>query len=221
MKPGLELRQALALVIRLVRNPILSARTNWRLIMRGLVYLAENPDVAWALDLIAPNASPPEVFPLILIVDNGRVIYSLLLAQGLIGNLPDESLNQSANIEYLRKESETLFDRPLQAILVDAAIIDRIQSRVAIEKDLDSFFVAGREIVGAVADGSIKFSPLMVEVEMLASLDGEELLAKFGPRYGLHRRDSVRTGKVLKGIKLALLVPWSRWRMRKAMLAQD
>jgi len=218
MRPGLDMKQVLALVVRLVRHPLLSARANSRLIQRGLCYLAENPDVAWARDILTPGISAPDAAPLLLIADKGRVIFSLVLAKGLIGNLPKAVSRQIADIDSLRKAYETYLGLPLQAVLVDAAIIEKIQSRVTIEKDLDPFLVAGREILAAIAESWIQFSPVREEVEMLGSFDGEELLSKFGPRYGLTRRNPVRWGGVLRGLGLALISPLSRWRMKKMLL---
>ena len=48
-----------------------------------------------------------------------------------------------------------------------------------------TLFSYRREILSALSSRQITFSPLLPEAEMLASLDGEELLAKFGPRYGM------------------------------------
>jgi len=216
MRPGFQLRQVTALLGLLFRRPVLSARANLRLINRGLFYLAQSPDLAWWQYLLDIEESGPGIDTLILIEDKGRPVFSLVLAKGFSGNLSGAAISSFSGLESFREKAEADLDRPLQAIVVDAAIIERINSRLVREKSLDPFFVAGQEVLASLSEGMIKFSPIMPEAEMLASLDGEELLRKFGPRYGLSVNNPVRVGGVLRGLGLAFISPITRLRMKKA-----
>jgi hypothetical protein len=218
MSPGFNLRQAAALIALLIRKPILSTRAHLALINRGLCYLAQNPDLAWWQYFLDLEGSGPSMDTLVLIADKGLPVFSLVLAQGLIGNLPGETLRSFRDLDSFREKIEADLDRPLQAVLIDAAIIERINSRLVREKSTDPFFVAGREILASLSEGMIRFSPIMPEAEMLASLDGEELLCKFGPRYGLSMENPARFVGVIRGLRLVLLSPVTRWRMKKNFL---
>jgi len=219
MRPGFKLMQVSALLGLLFRRPILYARANLTLINRGLFYLAQSPDLAWWQYLLDLEDSGPGTDALVLIADQGRPVFSLVLAKGLIGNLSEDALRSFSNLDSFREKAEADLDRPLQAIMVDAAIIERINSRLVREKSRDPFFVAGREILASLSEGMIKFSPIMPEAEMLASLDGEELLCKFGPRYGLSMKNPVRFAGVIRGLGLALLSPFTRWMRKKYFTA--
>ena len=216
MRPGFQMRQVVALLGLLFRRPILYARANLRLINRGLFYLAQSPDLAWWQYLLDLEESGPGMDAMVLIADKGRPVFSLVLAKGFLGNLSQDSLSAFNDLDSFREKTEDDLDRPLQAIMVDAAIIKRINSKLVREKSLDPFLVAGQEILAALSEGMIKFSPVMPEAEMLSSLDGEELLCKFGPRYGLSMQNPVRFSGVIRGLGLALVSPLTRWRMRKA-----
>ena len=109
--------------------------------------------------------------------------------------------------------------QPLQAILVDGAIFNRLHFALVREKGLDAFFVVGREVLAALKEGGIEFSPVMPEAEMLGSLDGEELLGKFGPRYGLGLENPVRLAGAARGLGLALMSPLTGRRMKKNLIA--
>jgi hypothetical protein len=218
MSPGLNLRQAAVLMGLLFRRPILYTRAHLALINRGLCYLAQNPDLAWWRFLLNLEEASQGTDTLVLIVDKGRPIFSLVLAQGLTGNLPGETLRTFHDLDSFRVKVEADLNRPLQAVLIDAAIIERINWRLVREKSPDPFFVAGREILASLSEGMVKFSPIMPEAEMLASLDGEELLCKFGPRYGLNMENPVRFAGVIRGLILVLLSPITRWRMKKNFL---
>jgi len=215
MKPGLEFRQVLRLLGLLARRPVVLARANLRLINRGLYYLAQNPDLVWSRYLLDSAGSAQGMDALILVADQGRPVFSLLLAKGLTGNLPGHALRSFRGLDSFREKNEAELQRPLQAVLVDAAVIDRLNSKLVEEKGLDAFFIAGREILEALARGMIQFSPIVHEAEIAASLDGEELLCKFGPRYGLSRENPVRVAGVIRGLGLALTAPLTRRRMKK------
>jgi len=245
MNPGLEWKQALALLGLLARRPVLWTRANLRLINRGLCYLAQNPDLAWGRYLLASSESAPGLDTLVLISDQGRPVFSLLLAKNLTGNLSTQALRTFADLDSFRDKTEAFLQRPLQAVLIEAATFERLNLKLVEEKGLDAFFIVGREILAALSERQIKFSPLMPEAEMLASLDGEELLCKFGPRFGLcinvraassfakatadksaaiplKMRAPSASAKAmtdksgaLRGLGLALLSPLTRWRMKR------
>jgi hypothetical protein len=218
MRPGFNLRQAAALIALLIRKPILYTRAHLALVNRGLCYLAQNPDLAWWRFLLNLEEASQGTDTLILVADKGLPVFSLVLVQGLTGNLPGETLRAFRDLDAFREKIEAGLDRPLQAVLIDAAIIERINSRLVREKRLDPFFAAGREILASLSEGMIKFSPVMPEAEMLAALDGEELLCKFGPRYGLSKNNPVSFAGVIRGLRLVLLAPVTRWRMKKNFL---
>ncbi len=188
------MRQALRLLAVLMRHPILMLRAHLRLIARGLFYLSENPDVVRARDLM----NPPESGARLVIEDRGEPIFSLILTS--------------------KKTDQAM---PAQEIRIDAAVFDQINSRLVAEKDRDAFFIAGREILAALSRRQIIFSPILPEAEMLASLDGEELLAKFGPRYGLSLTNPVKFYDVLSGLGLALISPVTRKRMRNWSIMEE
>lgn len=215
MNPGLELRQYLRLTAMLLRSPILFARANNRIICRGLFYLAENPDLAWARELL-PLAGPKAGRSLlVLIASKGTPIFSLLIADGRIKNLPGQALRAFSDLDSFCEKTGAELNLSLQAVLADFAIFEQINLKLATEPGLDAFFIAGREILAALSQGQVSFSPILPEAEMLASLDGEELLAKFGPRYGVGLENPVRLAGVVRGLGLALLSPLTRRRMRK------
>jgi hypothetical protein len=219
MKPGIDIRQMLALIAILSRSPILGAHFISRIVCRGLVFLADNPDLAWARHLLTGGG--PQIVPdtLVLIMDKGKPIFSLLSGRNLFGNLSSADLKSLADMDSFREGIEDDLKRPLQAVRIDAAIIERIKAKVVDEKELDPFFVAGREILALLSEGGIRFSPLIMEAEVGASLSGEELLRKFGPRFGLSIKNPVRFSRVMQGLYILLSAPLKRMRMRRTIAA--
>jgi hypothetical protein len=215
IRPGFELRQALKLLALLCQRPVLYTRSNLRLINRGLFYLSESPDLAWWNLLIDQDAAMTMDI-LVVIAEKGAPVFSLLIGKGLIGGVSNDLLGSFRDLDSFREQIEAGVDRPLQAVMVDAAIINRVNSKLVAQPKVDAFFVAGSEILAALKDRMIVFSPVMPEVEMLASLNGEELLAKFGPRYGLRIGNPVRFAGVIRGLRLAIKSPVTKWRMKKA-----
>ncbi len=220
MRPGIVPGQVVSLLAILFRRPILTARCNLRLLGRGLVYLADNPDLAWARHLIT-GGRPAAPGALVLIRDKGKIVFSFVASGKSAGNLPNPVLRSIDDLDSFREKIEDELDRPLQLIQVDATLIDRIRTRVVENKDLDSFFAAGREIVEGLSRGDIVFSPVILEAEVGASLDGEELLAKFGPRFGLGVSNPVRLSSLLRGLGLLVTSPLRRRRMRRAIAAYN
>ena len=214
MTPGLDLKQYLRLMAVLLQRPILFARASLRLLGRGLHYLAENPDLAWARELLPPAASAAGLSVLVLIAKQGHPVFSLLVAKGRIRNLAAEALRAFGDLDSFCQMAAAGLDLPLQAIMIDSALFERINSHLATEPGHDAFFIAGREILAALADRQVSFSPALPEAEMLAALDGEELLAKFGPRFGVSLINPVCFSGVVRGLVLALLSPLTRWRMK-------
>jgi hypothetical protein len=215
MTPALDLKQYLRLMALLLQSPILFARASLRLLFRGLHYLTGNPDLAWAVELLPPAQSAAGPSVLLLIAKQGRPVFSLLVAQGRIRNLAAEALRAFGDLDSFCEQAAADLDLPLQAVMIDSALFERINSHLAVEPGHDAFFIAGREILAALADRQVSFSPALPEAEMLAALDGEELLAKFGPRFGVSIMNPVRFSAVLRGLALALLSPLTRWRMKK------
>jgi hypothetical protein len=210
MKPNFDLKQFIAVATRLMRHPWLFLRCHHLLIKRGLCWFADNPDLVWAKELLPlPDQDGPT--PLILIVDQERIIFSFMLAKGRTGNLPAATIRRWSDLNSFREECEYLLDLPLQAILIEATIFDCIYSHVPSESCLDPFFVTVREILSALSSRLINFSPLPAEIEMLSSLESEELLGKFGARFGLAPRNPIRLWTILRGLGLALRSPFVRW----------
>jgi hypothetical protein len=201
-----------------LRRPILLARAQIRLVSRGLQYLAGNPDLAWAQELLPPAQSAAGLALLILITKQGGPVFSLLIAKGRVRNLAAEDLRVFADLDSFRANAAAGLDSAVQAVMIDSALFERINSRLGAEPGHDAFFIAGREILAALSDGQVSFSPALAEAEMLAAQDGEELLAKFGPRFGLSVPNPVRFSGVFRGLVLALLSPLTRRRMKKNFL---
>jgi hypothetical protein len=218
MRPRLDFGQILAMIARLLRHPWLLLRCHGLWIQRGLVYLGANPDVVWFAELSNKQAETGGMIPVLLVKDGGKFIFSLVMVGGRLGNLPGEWLKRFSDLDSLRKECETHQGQGVQMVVVDAAIIERINAGVVADKSIDSFYRGGVEILRALADGLIEFAPAIMEVEMLAALDGEELLSKFGPRYGVARENPVRMRGVLRGLGRVLTAPVSRHQMKKALL---
>lgn len=215
MTPRLDLRQYLRLMALFLESPILYARAHLRLIGRGLHYLSKNPDLAWSRELLPPAESAAGLSVLLLIAKQGRPLFSFLIAQGRFGNLPAATLSAFHDLDSICAKVAADLNAPWQAVMIESALFDRINERLAAEPDHDAFFVAGREILAALAEGQVRFSPALPEAEMLAALDGEELLAKFGPRFGLSVPNPVRFSGVVRGLALALRSPVTRLRMKK------
>jgi hypothetical protein len=219
MKPGFEFRQVIALFVILFQGPILTARAVLRLSGRGLNYLADNPDLVWTRYLLA-NAGPAMLSDaLILIMNRGKPVFSLLVGKNLSGNLPDSELRSVRDLDSFREKMERDMKRPLQVVQLDAVILERIKTSVVNDKGLDAFFIVGREILSALAEGRIRFSPIIQEAAIGASLEGDELLCKFGPRFGLSHKSPVRLSRVMRGLGLVLAVPITRRRRRRILIA--
>jgi len=215
MKTGLDLKQYLRLLALFLKSPVLFARAQIRLISRGLQYLAVNPDLAWAAELLPPAKSVSGLPVLVLIGKQGHPVFSLLIAKGRFRNLDAEALRAFGDLDSFCERAAAGFGAPLQAVMIDSALFRRINASLAAEPGHDAFFITGREFLAALGDGRVSFSPVLPEAEMLAALDGEELLAKFGPRYGVGVENPVRFFGVVRGLGLALLSPLTGRRMKK------
>ncbi len=215
MRPGIQPGQLLGLIAMLVRRPLPWLNANARLIGRGLFYFSQNPDLAWAARLMADVAQRPDF--LLLVGRGNQPVFSLLLSMRGLGNV---SLDGFEDLDSFRQKCEAGLDQPLQAVMVDAGLFDRLHAALADRKE-DAFFIAGREVLAMLAERQIRFSPVMLEAEIGASLNGSELLAKFGPRYGVGIKNPVTAFGIAKGIWFVIKSPWTDLRMKSRLARRD
>ncbi len=186
------------------RNPYLTLRSSLRLVLRGLDYLSENPDVLLLPSLLQEGGDHGhERNALLLIGRAERISVALLIKQSADNGLIVETISRDLPAEaptspdrlHLQSTVERLEERYGlidTAIFLSGPAVQRIKTTILSKQGEDPFLIAAEGFLDEVHRGGIVIWPQISTLEAISQIEPKELLNRFAGRFGLYpeyRRD--------------------------------
>ena len=187
-----------------VRDPYLTFRTSLRLVLRGLDYLSENPDVLLLPTLLQEGGDHShERNALLLIGREDRISVALLVRQSAGKGLVVEAISRDLPAEapaspdrlHLQATAELLEERCGfidTAIFLSETSVRRIKAMILSKHGEDPFLVAAEGFLDEVHRGGILIWPQVSTLVAISQIEPKEILSRFAGRFGLYpeyRRD--------------------------------
>lgn len=182
MKTGFALTQWTSFLRMSVREPLRSARTNIRLAGRALTFLAENPDLLRIRSLLDPDM--PLLEPgntALIITSNGVPRFSFALTSQGKGNLSQDVMEKL--LDNVRHRG---FAGDARLLVVEETVFARVREAFAGAPEGDPFYLAAVSLWNCFREGLIEFHPSLAQTELAKALLPEDVLSRFGPRFGLY-----------------------------------
>ena len=195
-----------------VRDPYLTFRTSLRLVLRGLDYLSENPDVLLLPTLLQEGGDHShERNALLLIGRAGRIAAALLVRQSAGEGLVVEAISRDlpaeaqaspdhpclqATVEYV-EERHGLIDT---ALFLSTQSIRRIKEMILSKHDQDPFLVAAEGFLDEVHRGGILVWPQVSTLVAISQIEPKEILSRFAGRFGLYPEYRRNLRKATRGL---------------------